>query len=264
MRRFTERVAEKFQARDDNLVMTLESCDVVADGIIRVVGALNKMPNRDECESKFEAAFDNKLSCIKDSFRVKKEFPKVVISGYLKYVDERPLSMLERSESMKEISANVYMDNDDNSIWEIKGGKLLRNFDEDLTQLVSNVTCSPMTKGSPIEALASVKDFEGIDNTQYMAFVNPRTGEVSYGARVGDDHVFSAETGISEISQELVIDCKELKGEDKVVSLVESMQVTAGVTTDSQLLVDYYSKVYKYDPDYFVKIEDIIKKHSVV
>jgi len=258
---FTDRAVAKMYSRKDSngLVMTVESCDVVASDIVRVVGAFNRKPTSEECVASFEDVFDGKLTHIQDSFRVNKEYPKVVVSGFLKYSDVRPLSVLRKSECMKEVSSNVYMDNDDNSIWEIRGGKLVRNFDEDLTKLVSSVSCSPMTKGQPLEALASVKDFEGIDNTQYVAYVNPVSAEVSYGARVGDDHVYSAESGISEISQQLVIDCKELGGQDKVLSATDALPVG----TDAQSLVDYYSQVYKYDPDYFVQLEDIIRKNAV-
>jgi len=258
---FTQRAATKLQKRQDNsgMVMTVESCDIVANDIVRVVGAFNRQPSSEECVASFEDVFDGKLSHIKDSFRVNKTYPKVVVSGYLKYSDERPMSVLQKSECMKEISANVYMDSDDNSIWEIRGGKLVRNFDEDLTKLVTNVNCSPMTKGQPLEALASVKEFEGVDNTQYMAYVNPVTAEVSYGARVDDNHVYSAESGISEVSQQLIVDCKELGGQDKVVSVAEDIPAGSG----AQALVDYYSQVYKYDPDYFVQLEDIIRKNAV-
>ena len=251
----TKKLARK---RANQVTMSLESHDIVANGVVRVVGAFNKMPTSEECVSSFCKSFKDKLSPIKDSFRVYQDYPKVVISGFLKYLDTKPLNVLK---NMKEVSSNVYMDEQDNSIWEIRNNRLVKNFDENLSELVATASCSPMNKGAPIEALASVDDFVGINDTHYLAYVNPVTAEVSYGVRVDSNKVYSAETGVSEIAHMLVIDCQNLKGEDKVQSFVD--EKVESNNADPQALIDYYSQVYKYDPDYFVKIEDIIKQAAV-
>ena len=233
---------------------SLETVEHVNERLIRVVAAFNRVPTTEEVASTMNKHFGSKLDVVAGSWRVREEAAKVVVSGFLKSKPE--VRDAKEAASLKMVVANVFMDETDNSIWQQQGTQLVKTKSEDLAELVAIASVEPMNRRAPKVALAMVQPYVGPENTQYIAFVDPITASLTFGARIGTDHVYDPVNGVCEIAQNLVVQVVNLNGQDRIES--------AGVDASSvDSMIDYYAKVYEYDPEYFVHLEEMIRSQSV-
>lgn len=232
----------------------LETVEQVNERLVRVVAAFNRLPSASEVASIMGQHFGQKLEVVPHSWRVREESAKIVLSGFMRSKPE--VRDAKESANLKMVVANVFMDESDNSIWQQQGNQLVKTKTEDLSELVAIASVQPINRREPKLALASVQPYVGPTNTQYVAFVDPVTASLSFGARIGEDHVYDPVNGVAEIAQNLVVHVVNLNGQDRI-------EVAGVNASDADAMVDYYAKVYEYDPEYFAQLEDMIRSQSV-
>ena len=239
---------------------TVESAEALKN-VVRVVLAFNKKPTGTEVEQAVTAHF-NGLEPVEGSFRVRPHNGShTIIAGFLRHKEATlPLSA---KDNLKAVAANVYMDDSDNSIWQVVGGSLVRTKTEEIAELVAIANVSPMAKHQPIEAIASVKPFVGATNSQIVAYVSPELAQVVAGFRVSEDHVYSSTEGLVEVTEDQVVDTENLNGSD-VEDTEEAKRCTASVGATAEDMVDYYSELYAHNPEYLEQVTEQIHNRAIL
>ena len=254
----------------------LETMELATESALRVVASFNREPDPEECAKALGDLFDSKLSIIPKSFRRvdDKSGSRVVLAGFMAPVrQEIAMDELEGGSSgLKEVASgsNVYMMEGDNSIWNVdpENDRLVRTVPEDLSEIMeaASTQVKPGVASMPMVALAAVSDgIDGPDNTQYIAYINPESEEarVSFGARIDGSSVLDRATDeVVELARNMVIECRQMRGRDKMIAYSDdTLDSDAALQMDSREdLVEYYRKIYGYNPAWLDRFEDVINK----
>ena len=255
----------------------LEYVEQATESALRVVASFNREPSPEECaEVLGKTIFGGHLKIVPKSFRRvdDKTGSRVVLAGFMgAATQEMDIAELESDDNrLKEVASgsNIYHLEDDDSIWRVdkENNRLVKTMSEDLSEVMETASAhvKPGIPSKPVIALATVAEkIDGPDNTQYIAYINPKLDEakVSFGARVDDSHVLDRATDqVVEIAQNMVIECKRMHGRDKMLAYGEGadepVAADAGYNRDD--VVEYYRKVFGYNPSWLDKFEDIINK----
>lgn len=238
---------------------SIESAEPMGN-VVRVVIAFNKAPTGTDIDKAVTANF-NGLTPIDGSFRVRNHNGShTIVAGFITHKDS--VLPLTAKDNLKAVAANVYMDDSDNSIWQVVGGSLVRTKTEEIAELVAVANIQPLTKGHPIEALANVKDYVGATNTQIVAYVSPELAQVVAGIRVSDTHVYSSLEGLTEIAEDQVVDTENLQGSDiEDEELAKRCCASAGASEED--MVDYYSQLYAHNPLYLEQVTEQIHARAL-
>lgn len=241
-----------------NTVATLESAEPMGN-VVRVVLAFNKEPNASDIEKSVAKHFKD-LQVVEGSFRMRNHSgSSKIVAGYLTHKDNI-IDLKDKPDTLRAVAANVFMDDSDNSIWQVVGGSLVKTQNEELADLVAIANVQPQNRNAPIEALANVRDFAGAQNTQIVAYVSPNLAKVVAGVRVGDDHVYSSEEGLVEVTEDQVVDTEQLNGAD-VEDEVEAKRVCASASIND--VVDYYTELYAHNPLFLEKVIETINGRAI-
>ena len=236
-------------------VLTVHSLEQVSDSAARMVAVCNKVPTMISLYPALEAAFKGRLAPIEGSFRVRDEtHGRPVIAGYLSPKQDRLPK--ERSKEMKKVQANVFVNPSDNQIWQVDGEELVRTTQEDMDELVGLVTSSlDRRRRVPETFPVVVSSLVGPENTQYLCYLDPTSEKVDFGARIGENEVYSRkDRQVVEIASDLVIDVEQLRGMDKMPEHMADLSLE-----DQEKLTNYYNRVFTYNGDYLNQIERIIR-----
>lgn len=246
------RLAQGMQHR---ITSRIEDHHMVNKDTVRVVASFNRNPNEVELRNQLAGHFNRKLEPVKNSFTCHKKGNRILISGFM--VKGRQTRPLEEQARLKEIAKNVYMDDQDSSIWTTVDNMLVKTVKEDLSEIASTVRPQPVIKNKPEEGLRLIPKYEGSSNTQFMKVFDVITSSITYGCRVNDNHIYSDKLGVVEVAQNTVVDYLLLKGMDKVSHIEVSSTSTEG-------MIEYYRKLLDYDPEYFRQMEKIIDERAVL
>lgn len=250
-------------ARTKSIAITasLELVESVSDSAARVVACFNRRPSTEEASAVLTKHFGGRLTPVVESFReMSADTQRVVVAGFMAL--PKPERPLEETAALKEIAKNVFMDEADRGIWKVSEGKLVKASTDDLTDIVATASIKPYNPRNVQEALASISDAMGPQNTQLVAFFHEETAAVQYGVRIDATRVFSAEVGVAEIAHNLIVEAVNLEGQD-----IESPAEVASLVNggyDPQQAIDYYRKLFEHSPEYWVQVEDILKSRSLI
>lgn len=182
--------------------------------------------------------------------------------------------------NMQSMSKNMYLDKNER-MWTIRKSEsgqdiLVRNQDindnsELLDMLRSMSSASPEQLRSQLPEVAQryaqhnlgLSAAQGGDMVSYVS----KSGTLEVGfvaAQVTDDNTFLVTSmkgeseQITSMSMVAVLDGDEI--DPKQFPQVDSVSAAAGV--DTQKLLDYYARVFSYNPEYYEKLADIIRRHN--
>lgn len=209
--------------------------------------------------------FKNQASAVENSFRwaTRQGDIKTAVGFVKANVDVREFEEAEASGKYRVMSANLLMDNDDRSLWEVREGAqtkyLARQGNEDLTELVHLATAR--VTGSPrLMQIAS-----GVPATKdFLAFVDTETEEVRYGFAVSaavDSKVTVVATddeSTVEVAESNIIDVFELDSEE--CARLSTTAAADGLSKEA--MIEYYKKAYSYSPEYIAEIIKMIDQHA--
>ena len=258
------RVYREFDPNDviDKLTtkaVAVNDYELINDNLARVVFAFTGDWTKEQFLQKVTAMFDSHAVPVRDSF--KKLTDNAVVGFVFAQPDVRTFDK-EDENKYRPITANVLMDTEDKSTWELKEGAsgkyLCRHGMEDLSELARGLYNKRV--GYPtIRQLASEGD---VAPQEFVAFVDPDEGEVSYGYALerseGKVSVLSAVTQqVQEVDEKLIIHATNLMGEDQKMANLE-----LAANSDKSAMEQYYRKLYNYAPEYIAEIMKMISQHS--
>lgn len=181
---------------------------------------------------------------------------------------------------MRSVSKNMYMDKSDR-LWTLRKSEsgeqvLVRNQDisdnDDLLEMLRSVSsATPAQLASQNPELSRMlnayqADLSGAQGGDMISYVS-ESGDLRVGfvaAQVTDDNSFlvvdknGVEEQISSLSMVAVLDGNEL--DEKQFPQIDSLSAAGGVDVDK--LLAYYAQVFRYSPEYYEKMADIIRNHS--
>lgn len=237
---------------------SLEQLEVVSPAVGQVVASFSRRPEGHEIASVIEKLTGLEVVPHSAHIEARTTGRHVVVAHVRQRTVERTL---DARTGMREISSNVYMDKADQSIWKVQGDKIMLTQTEDLSSLIELATTkvrqARQGRVPEVARVAPVRAYVGPSNTQLVSYVHPETASVDVGVRVGEDHVWSEDNGVTEISQDMVVDTEYLNGQDTM-----GMELSSVDSTDPQAMVDFYAKVYGFDPAYLDQMADQIRGRS--
>jgi hypothetical protein len=221
----------------------------------------------------------NSAAAIPDSFRWL-EYGNSMI-GYV--TASQDVRVLDKEASpiqagYKLVAANIFMDNDDSQVWELKSGAagkyLVRQGHDNLAELIEANRRSPRGSTPRMHSVKSAK----AETNEVIAFVNSHgsmTPEVDYGmcvrttARGYEVIVAGVQEPIevlqSEVVSSHVLDTDELKQAIAAAyqTAGERPQKVRAATDDGKMsLEEYYRKLFSYNPAYVKLMMKVIKEQA--
>jgi hypothetical protein len=152
----------------------------------------------------------------------------------------------------RKITANTFMDKSDESIWEVKPGSggsyLTRKANDNLAELIEAARVSP--RGSTARMYQVVQ--ASVNKGELLAYVDGNSNQVHYG--------FCMEASADESYKVLSHTTNEVETVPTahIVAAYEidiPKNITAAITpADKKNSIDYYKKLYFYDPAYLEKV----------
>ena len=242
-----------------SLTINIETAHQISPSIIRVVASFNQVPTKQELAKVLQQKFPE-LKPMENSFVLNETATiKPLVSGYLTIKEETKPYNTESVSGLVEMASSVYLDEIDNSIWQVKGDSLVKKHmdNEDLSELVeiANIQADTVERNKKHSILASVASEYDPKNTQVLAYVDVDENKVICGVRIDDDHVYNPVLGYKEIAHDMIVSSNQLYGQD----YKENIPYVAG---DRDSLIDYYTRVYEYDPAYMQSVHDIVLNRS--
>lgn len=240
---------------------SISEYQMYSPSVARVVANIVGQQEPAELADRILACLNNKAAPIRGSFRQIPETNSAI--GFVRLVTP-VLSMDEKVvASMKKLQANVYMDESDQSIWEVRSGStgkhLARKGQDNLAELIEASRTG--ARGST-PRIANIRS-AAVTPSMFVAYVEPEAYEVDHGFCVksnGDSYsILSSTTSqVVDIHHNGVVGFYSLEFPKEVVAAISKKseaKVTAAM--DTQTSIEYYKKAYSYAPDY---IESIIRQ----
>lgn len=230
----------------------------VAKVIVSYTGKFNKETLRAAIREKF----DNRVAAVEDSFR---EVRAGVGVGFLRA--NRELRMVDQTElraNYRPVGAsNIMMSDADNSLWEVRDGKsgkyLARHGNEDLSELVNaNVNRRPDVPG--IRHMGIAKAARG----EFASFVT-KTGDMDHGFVIASNDekvkVVSCTTSMpAVVNYEMVTAISRVP----LPKSFTQQMMKAGISReDKSQAIEYWTKLYSYNPAYLSDVIDQVNNDTV-
>ena len=255
-------------SRAKTTTMRLEDKKQVGDKVARVTMQFNQLPTKEEIKEHLASAFKNAVEPVEHSFRLHPSAGlRQVVTGFVR---KGKATLPKGSEkSMEQIAKNVWMDKVDQSIWQVgDDGELVKTATgaDDLSAVLDIPNLSPVNPRAPVVAGMHVASMapDPTADTRYICFVDAEYATVSFGAQISDERVFDRNDLQSiEIAEDLVVDIEHLRGMDRIVSSSEDDDNEPDDFTE-EALAKYYKHVFRFNPDYFDKVEKVVTKRSLL
>lgn len=256
-----DRIASKMSA----IRFSVNDYQVVTPTLAKVVLNMAGHPDSPiEIRAAIAKLFKGQASAVEGSFRwaTRQGDIKTAVGFVKANVDVREFDEKAEAGKYRVMSANLLMDNEDRSLWEVREGAqakyLARQGNEDLTALVHMATAR--VSGSPrLVQVASgqpaTKDF--------VAFVDVSTEEVRYGFAVTSAFegkvtvIATDDESPVEVAEANIIDVFELDQEEHA-----RLSATAANGLSKEAMIEYYKKAYSYSPEYIQEIIKMIDQHA--
>lgn len=244
--------------------LSITSYEMKSKTLARVIISYTGYANSKNIRDAIAAKFDHLAAPVEDSFRIVKAGVAV---GFLRANKEVrvPKNEQEIRAGYRTLAtaSNILMDKKDKSLWELKEGRgqkyLARQGHEDLSELIeSNVMIRP--------------EIPHISRVQCSAAV---AGEfVSFVAASGNlDHGFSVAANdkkvllVSTTTKTPIVVPYDMVTAIAPVPIPKSFakdMVKAGISrADKDQAIEYWKKLYSYDPDYLADVIDQVNQGTI-
>lgn len=276
-----------------NPVVNVISFDLAGNGLARVTCSVNhagdSRENPTSIAKELKGRFGGKLEAVAGSFTSleKGEFQEQ-ITGVVSVVREAMPANKENLKGFKSISANMFMDEEEN-MWVVRksaAGDLVvktTGIDDDMSLVkLLNQACSSTTSLSSVSdhrrmvahASAVCESVTGGDFVSYVTASNT----IGYGfvvataeteeqpevkqavvmpVGIGDEEVINTKA-ITEIHDQEDFPVVELSQQELVDAAVSTSRGESGL----QVLLDYYKKVYARSPEFYKQFAARLKSHA--
>lgn len=261
-------------------VVALTDYQMVKPNLAKVVLTCSRFMEKQDLVAKLQDRLQHKATPILSSFQWLDEDQTAAV-GYVTVAREvRALENDSVSANFRvvEKASNLYMDEADKSLWELKEGAsgkfLARKGVDDLTALIEQCRVAHragMPRCSQVSAsFAQTHDFVG------YVWASKYQSSVDYGFVLGKEgsklKVLSYATRAIETVEEdqtfAAVECKDMPRPTKAqakIYLQNQGKVQAALATDPKLSAeDYYRLAYSYAPDYVEKIIQQIQQQAAI
>ena len=189
---------------------TIHEYNMVAKGLARVTCSVNRDASREQIAASVNEALQGAGNVVPGSFRILSGDTAVGFVAASREV--RPIEKIsEIAKNYRVLSSNVYLDNDDKSLWDLKEGAsgkyLVRNGVDDLESLIQASRVSP-TGSIPRLSRVAVA---AVEKHEFVAFVKQTnwTTDVAYGfcvkANANGTMTLATEDGLETVSNDTVV-----------------------------------------------------------
>ena len=272
----THRVMAKLAAkntRDNPCVAKVHGFDTLFDGqTARVHVTFNGNFPQHQMREALACALDYKATPVEASFRLTPHsgtLPSMV--GFV--VPNNPIMTSEEiaqrveAETLVETAANMFMAPEDESIWSRPEGAdyLVREQQEDLSDLLTLASVRHVGHDN-IKTIASAH----ARYDEAIAYVDPQAGIVRTAIalqastqEIGDKQYAGTISFDVESKETVFVPACLVVQAAKVPAINDDHKEVAG-SYDASKLLDFYKKVYEYDPNWQSMFDAIIKQHAAM
>jgi hypothetical protein len=232
--------------------------DVISSKLARVVVAFTGHPTKAEMIETLAKQMKYMATPVENSFRMLKANAMV---GFIRANQElRPTSEQEIRASYKVMASNILMSNEDQTLWEVKTGAsgmfLARKGQEDLSELVS----AAVNRRSDVPRLNQVLSASVAQPREFVAFASA-SGDMDYGfcIKASKDgqalKVVSSTSGRAETIKSVQVASVLPANAVGIPRETHKRVLASGISRDDvNQQVDYYNRLYSYDPAYLAEV----------
>lgn len=246
----------------DTNTLSITDFEMKTPTIAKVVISYTGGFNKEKVRASLLKMLDNRAAPVEDSFR---QVRAGVAVGFLRANREvRVVDPKELRASYRVMgSSNIMMSEVDNSLWEVKQGKggtfLARHGQEDLSDLVEGST-QRRTDVPGIRHLQLAKAVAG----EFVAFTS-KSGDMDYGFVVASNsekvQVVSTTTQMPSVAS---YDMVSFIGRAPIPKSFAQDMVKAGISReDKSQAIEYWKKLYSYNPAYMQMVIDQVNESTV-
>lgn len=249
-----------------------EHAKVPGTNLSRVVIVCSPSTGRDALASGIQRVLANKGAPVLASFRWISDSAMTGFVAPSSEVIEADTKVLASFRLVSKAN-NLYMRPDEDGLWELKngaGGKYLsKTAPDDLEDIIESVRAS--RAGAP--RLSQIKLNASADSSlghKLVAFVhnsdNMSRPCTDYGFCVGlkaNKYLIQTPDTIVPVSSQQIIAHYEVDQTEIAEIVARANRLTASLP-DKQTVVDYYKKLYSYDPDYLSKVIKTIEEQAAL
>lgn len=256
----------RLAAKMSSVRFSINDSNTLTPTLAKVVLTMSGTPESQlEIRKQVAKLFQGQASVVEGSFRwADREGDIKTAVGFVRANTEvREYEEKASNGKYRVMSANLLMDQEDSSLWEVKEGAgtryLCRQGNEDLSSLVALASNRKASLPKLSECASAV-----VAKTDFVAFVDTNTEEVRYGFAVqaATDGTLTVVASDNEDSMDVevasVIDVMELEGED----LAKLSETAMAPGMSKEAMIAYYRKAYSYAPEYIAEIIKMIDMHA--
>jgi hypothetical protein len=229
--------------------------NMVGDNVARVIATFVGDMDKDERSDRLAAVLSNRARPIQDSFRWLAH--NRIAMGYVSTAKAvRPY----REEGYHRVNANFFVDQSDESLWELKpgqGGKYLsRQGTDNLAELLEASRVLPRGSTPRMNSILSAS----VKKDEFVAFVDIKAEMIDYGfcTSPADDNGYKVlsftSSEVSDVPSDVVVGVYKIEIPQHIRSKVTPK---TPVKASMQEVIDYYKRAYNFAPEY---VEDVIKQ----
>ena len=239
---------------------SITSYKMMSPVLAKVVISTTGNPTADDLRQLVAEKFDLRATTVDHSFR---QLQPGVVVGFVRA--NREIRVVEKADlkaSYRVLSSNILMDNQDQSLWEIKSGAggqyLARQGDEDLSQLIEANVYHQRQNVPKLHQMTASR----VKSNELVAFVT-ENGSLDYGfvLRSNQDRaqVLSYTTKVpTKVSNELMAGIYEPEIDSQTNKQIGIHLRANGLEPGQKLDAEqYYRALYDYAPEY---MEEVIRQ----
>ena len=245
--------------------------NMVSDRVARVIVNCSKS-RPDQIFSRLHDVLQGKATPIRASFRWLVRDESMI--GFVATNQEtRVVNKEQLTASFRLVanSSNIYLNKDDDSIWELRNGTggtyLSKTTSDDLGELIESVRAS--RTGSPRMAsimAATVQAHEVVAFVHSEPNLNP---DMEYGfcvGRQGNDYlvVTASHEHPVKVAASTVVGCYSVDQDALKVKVAAANRAGIRAGFDTKPVIEYYKKAYSYDKNYLAAIIKQIEESAAL
>ncbi len=255
--------------------VTIHEYRMVTPAVAKITATVVGNMTKDECVEAITSSLNNRASVIRDSFRF---LDNKTMVGFVHASREVRVYDNEVKAKFKAIASNMFMDKEDESLWEMRegaGGKYLaRHGHDDLSSLLEVSRSSPRGSTPRLSAVTS----SSVDVTNMVAYVAAGrwSADVDYGFCIGQNNdgtyrVIGQDMEVAAVNPEMVVasyevDKSSLPKIPKSAVRASNDPLAGNYPLSGKELSweEYYKLAYAYAPEYADKVIEQIRQMSAV
>lgn len=243
--------------------LSLNDYRIISDTLAEVVVSCTGNMTRDELTVSLSKLLKEELHPVQGSFTW---LNSGVAVGFVSLSPAvQPIEGDSQLASYKQLASNMYMDEEDDSLWEMREGAagkyLVRQSQEELPQVLSSVRSS---RRAGIPALSSVVRTPVKEN-ELVSFVH---GDIlDHGVCIGksktNDH--PVVLSINNPSKPLSVDPRLIVATSSIdFSKFEEVTRVTAALPDPVTVIDYWTRVFGHDPEYLAKLIRGVEEQAAI